>query len=181
LAGFHAAADAPGPLRTFEDDLAELRGYTRAVAQAAPALRARYTSLLEDLAGAASRIDLSPAVPSHGAFRTDQLLDDGDGLIMIDLDGFCRSSSGRDIGNFLAYQRWRALRQPDLAAFVRTSRDAFLQAYASVRALPHGREIDVFGAASLIKIAGRRFRNLSIREWPLVPALLEEATELLAH
>lgn len=180
LAGFHVAADAPGPVRTIEDDLAELGGCEGAVAHAAPELHAPYRSLVEEVRGAASGLSLAPTVPSHGAFRTDQLLEDDDGLIMIDLDGFCRSSAGRDIGNFLAYLRWRALRQPDLVGFVATSRDAFLLGYGSVRSLPSRREIDVFEAASLIKIAGRRFRNLSVREWPLVPELLDAAAELLA-
>jgi hypothetical protein len=34
-------------------------------------------------------------------------------------------------------------------------------------------------AISLLKIAGRRFRNLSVREWPRVPALVDAALELL--
>jgi len=36
-------------------------------------------------------------------------------------------------------------------------------------------------AISLLKIAGRRFRNLSVREWPKVPALVDAALELLPN
>jgi hypothetical protein len=39
----------------------------------------------------------------------------------------------------------------------------------------------VYEAASLLKIAGRRYRNLSVGEWPRVPLLLKFAGELLGR
>jgi len=39
--------------------------------------------------------------------------------------------------------------------------------------------VAAFQAASLLKIGGRRYRNLDVREWAQVPALMEAALELL--
>jgi hypothetical protein len=179
LAGFHAVADAPGPPRTLGDDLDELRAYGLSMAQAAPALSEEFVALIDRASMGTADGAGSLTVASHGAFRTDQLLDGSDGLVMIDLDGFCHSSAGRDIGNFLAYLRWRAMRQPEHDGFVEQARAAFVTGYDSVRAAPDPREMRVYEAASLLKIAGRRYRNLSVGEWPRVPLLLKFAGRLL--
>jgi hypothetical protein len=178
LAGFHAAAAAPGPTRTFVEDQEELRGYLPSIAQAAPEVHGRFVSLVQRAARGTESTS-SPPVASHGAFRTDQLLDGGTGLVMIDLDGFCYSSAARDIGNFLAYLGWRSIRHPEQEGFVEQAHPVFTGGYGSIRAAPDSEEIRLYQGMSLLKIAGRRFRNLGVDEWPLVPRLLESAARLL--
>jgi aminoglycoside phosphotransferase (APT) family kinase protein len=119
--------------------------------------------------------DEAEVVASHGAFRTDQFMLRGDTLVMIDLDGYCWAEPARDIGNLFAYLEWRSVRQPRLAPFVGRARRSFLEGYASVREVPDEYRIALFEAASMLKIAGRRYRSLSFREWPLVPRLVEAA------
>jgi aminoglycoside phosphotransferase (APT) family kinase protein len=177
LAGLHDC-DVIGPLRTMADDLDELREYVAPIAAVDPALADRYTSAVERLAAASAQSEPTP-VASHGAFRTDQFMIENGELVMIDLDGFCWANPARDLGNFMAYLRWKAIRKPHDAAFIERVGQLFLQGYRAA-----GQSIDQgwlarYTADSLLKVAGRRYRSLTAKEWHLVPRLLEAAEELL--
>jgi len=100
--------------------------------------------------------------------RTDQFILQGDRLAMIDLDSYCWANPARDLGNFLAYLCWKAIRQPEHAEFIERAGRAFLEGYLSVQGDIDERWLSVYQAASLLKIAGRRFRSLTYREWPLI-------------
>ena len=118
-------------------------------------------------------------VASHGAFRTDQYMIERGELVMIDLDGFCWANPARDLGNFMAYLRWKAIRKPNDAEFIAHVGQIFLDGYRAA-----GRDIDdrwlrLYTADSLLKIAGRRYRSLTAKEWHLVPRLVEEANAAL--
>ena len=67
----------------------------------------------------------------------------------------------------------------------RTGGRAFLEGYLSVQKDIDERWLSVYQAASLLKIAGRRFRSLTYLEWPLVIHLIQGAysaiTEDLAN
>jgi aminoglycoside phosphotransferase (APT) family kinase protein len=120
-----------------------------------------------------------PAVASHGSFRTDQLLIEGDEPLMIDLDELCWANPARDVANFLAYLRWKSIREPHHSSFIAAAIPSFLAGYGSVRMLPDERWTARYEAASMLKIAGRRIRNLDVSEWALVPQLLDEARAAL--
>ena len=178
-AAMHASGIQGGRLRTFADELEGLEEYTSMVAKINPKLEARFRQTMAELADMAHSLPEPPTVPAHGALRTDQFILQGDHLVMIDMDSFCRSNPARDLGNFLAYMCWKAIRQPEHAAFVEQAGQSFLGGY-----LDSGGEVDdlwlgLYQAASLLKIAGRRFRSLTFREWPLVPHLLDAAVATL--
>ncbi|GIV96818.1 MAG: hypothetical protein KatS3mg057_1475 [Herpetosiphonaceae bacterium] len=174
LAALHASEGVAGQRRTIEDDLRELREYIAPMAQAARDLAADYERAIAALERAAGKQDEPAPVASHGAFRTDQFMVEDGRLVMIDLDSFCWANPARDVGNVLAYLRWKALRQPQQADFIERAGRACIAGYAAVRRPPDERWMAICQAASLLKIAGRRFRSLSINEWPLVPHLLDE-------
>ncbi len=179
LAGLHGVEGIGGPPRTLADDLAELAEYIAPMEIVNGELAARYTAAIaaiRDLAG--THAELAP-VASHGAFRTDQFMIDGDGLVMIDLDGFCWASPARDIGNYLAYLAWKRIRQPQRAALIEQAGQLLRQGYAAVRELPDARWLAIYAAASMLKIAGRRFRSLTTKEWHLIPALLDAAGQAM--
>jgi hypothetical protein len=178
LAGLHSETGVAGPRRTLTDDIDELDGYRAPMEQADPELAGSYARALELLR---SRADGEPElVCSHGAFRTDQfMIQDGE-LVMIDLDSFCWANPARDVGNFLAYLQWKAMRQPHHAAFIEAGTRSFLDGYAAVRRAPDERWTRLYTAASLLKVAGRRFRSLTVKEWPRVPWLVEAAHAILA-
>jgi hypothetical protein len=180
LAALQAYVTIAAPPRTLADDLAELREYSAPMAQAQPAPAARYGALLGAVeARAAKQADEAAMVAAHGAFRTDQfMIQDGD-LVMIDLDGFCWADPARDVGNFLAYLRWKAIRRPEQAAFIDHAGRIFLAGYQAAGATLDPARLALYEAASLLKIAGRRFRSLTVKEWPVVPQLLDAARAVL--
>lgn len=179
LAALHGSAGAEGPRRTLPDDLAELREYQAPMAQVDPALAADYTALCETVAARTGAVAATPPVPSHGAFRPDQFMIEGERLVMIDLDSFCWAAPARDLGNFLAYLRWKAIRRPDQAAFLDQAAGIFLAGYGTAGPAVDAGEGALYQAAALLKIAGRRYRSLSVKEWPRVPDLLAAARTLL--
>lgn len=178
-AALHASQIPGGKLRTFEDELKGLGEYTSMMAKVHPKLEQRYRQTIAELADAARHLKEPAAVSSHGALRTDQFLIQGDHLVMIDMDSFCRSNPARDLGNFLAYMCWKAIRQPEHGAFVERAGQAFLDGYLDAGGEVEDIWLGLYQAASLLKIAGRRFRSLTFREWPLVPHLLDTAVEIL--
>lgn len=193
LAGLQRCALPGAPERSLAGDLDELAGYLPPLRQADPPLARRYQALLDGLARRVHAAPPPPPVAGHGAFRSDQFLLSGAAgaagtaaagrrmprLVMIDLDGACRAEPARDLGNFLAYLDWKAIRRPDLAAVVAEAETAVLAGYAAERSLPAPERLARCRATSLLKIAGRRYRSLSVGEWHLVPTLLDRAAALL--
>jgi hypothetical protein len=178
IAFLHGMTTVPGPRRLWAEDIAELDSYLPAIDRAAPEGAPKYAQVVARLRSAAS-LPEPASVASHGAFRTDQFLMDQGRLVMVDLDTFCWSNPSRDLGNFMAYLGWRAIRRPAEAQFVEQATERFLQGYEGVRALPDNRWIAACTAGSLLKIAGRRFRSLTVDEWRFVPHLVDRARRLI--
>ena len=178
LAALHECG-VPGEVRTLVDDLNDLHEYTAAMEKVKPKLAADFEAAIQAIKNKMEGLTEPDPVPSHGAMRTDQFLIQNGELVLIDLDGFCWANPARDIGNFLAYLCWKAIRQPEHGAFVETAGRAFLDAYLDARPNLDVRWLSLYQAASLLKIAGRRFRSLTFREWPLVIHLIDAANATL--
>jgi hypothetical protein len=176
LAGLHGA-QVEGPPRTLADDLAELREYVAPMAQPDPALAQRYEAAVARLSERLAD-EPSPRCATHGAFRTDQFMIEGDELVMIDLDGFCWAEPERDLGNFLAYLDWKAIRKPADADFIARAGQVFMEGYQGAGRTPDQGRLAIYRADSLLKVAGRRYRSLTTKEWHLVPRLIDAAEEL---
>jgi hypothetical protein len=180
LAGLHRGVTATGPRRTLQDDALELQDYRTLFGQLVPRLEHRFQEAVTAILAYAVASSEPPPVASHGALRTDQFLVDGDrGLVLMDLDGFCWANPARDIGNLLAYLDWRAIRRHEDAALIDGGRRAFLEGYATIAPIPPSSDLAAFRAASMLKIAGRRFQSLGFEEWELVPKLLDLASDTL--
>ena len=178
LSALHARSQPPGSHRSLVDDIDDLAQYLAPAGRVAPST----AELLAD-AMARVRIHSEPGdtpVPSHGAFRLDQVHITSGEARLIDLDSYCWAERARDLGNVFAYLRWRAIRHPGLASELGTVRAAFVSGYANAMDLPDGRRVRAFEAVSLLKIAGRRYRALDVAEWPQVPNLIEAAVGLLS-
>ena len=168
LGEFHNDATAPGETKTVYDDLQDLQEYTVIIAKVRPDLAVKYEEVIQLILTKVDHFKEPKPLAGHGAMRTDQFILQGDRLAMIDLDGYCRANPARDLGNFLAYLCWKAVRQPEHAEFIERAGRAFLEGYLTVQGDIDERWLSVYQAASLLKIAGRRFRSLTYREWPLV-------------
>jgi hypothetical protein len=175
LAGLHGSSGVAGPPRTMADDLDELREYIAPMRAVNPSLADRYAATIERIASVASQQDEPAPVASHGAFRTDQYMIEHGELVMIDLDGFCWANPARDLGNFMAYLRWKSIRKPHDADFIEHVGQVFLDGYREAGRTIDDRWLALYTADSLLKIAGRRYRSLTAKEWHLVPLLIDAA------
>jgi hypothetical protein len=175
VAGLHRGPPPEDSVQP-RDDVDELERQAVALRAADPALASRWTGIMERL----EAMDSSPVslVPSHGALRTDQVVLSPQGPALLDLDSFCAARPARDLGNLLAYLRWRAMRRPADAAAAAIGRGALLEGYAEVASGPDPADLDRHEGLSLLKIAARRYRNLDVDEWPLIPDLVDAAASL---
>jgi hypothetical protein len=180
VGAMHRTLSASGPQRTLEEDARELQDYETLFSQLAPDLARRFHDAVAEIGSYAPTAGEPALVASHGALRTDQfLVDDDRGLVMMDLDGFCWAPSSRDVGNLLAYLDWRAIRRPEDSVLIDEARRAFLEGYGTVAPIPLESELAAFRAASMLKIAGRRFQSLAFEEWQFVPKLVDAAWDTL--
>jgi aminoglycoside phosphotransferase (APT) family kinase protein len=101
LAELHAGP-VPGLRATTPSDLLQ-KSAVRAelVGHLLPELRAPLDDLLALLA--ATRPPDRPPVTSHGNYHAGQLLQDDDGLVLIDLDRLCLSHPAYDLASFAAH------------------------------------------------------------------------------
>ena len=177
LAGLHGRSSPPGRRRSLTDDGGELRQYLLACERLAPETAALIDAGIQRI----SALDHSDAIgPSHGAFRLDQVHLGAAGPVLIDLDSYCWSDPARDVGNLLAYLRWREIRRPAVTTALAQVRQRFLAGYASASYVPldEGR-VRAFQSASLLKIAGRRYPRLKVEQWERVPYLIDAAFDVL--
>ena len=178
VARLHAGPPPPNTVVP-ADDVDELHRAAGALRAVDATLHERWRAVLDALA----RVEGTPpvAVASHGALRTDQILVTADGPALLDLDGFCAAPAARDLGNVVAYLRWRAMRRPEDAAVVTAGRDALLAGYEDEGGSVAAEALARFEALSLLKIAARRYRNLDVDEWPLAPELVDAAASLAGY
>ena len=168
LGVFHNNATAPSETKTIYDDLQDLHEYTVIIAKVRPDLAVKYEEVIQLILTKVDHLKEPKPMAGHGAMRTDQYILQRNRLAMIDLDSYCWANPARDLGNFLAYLCWKAIRQPEHAEFIERAGRTFLEGYLSVQGDIDELWLSVYQAASLLKIAGRRFRSLTYREWPLV-------------
>jgi hypothetical protein len=178
IAALHSYTAIEAPRRTFAANLAELDEYRPALRQANPALADRFEAVIATLNDGNNRLQELAPVVSHGALRTDQFMLEDNHLVLIDLDSVCWANPAQDLGNFLAYLTWKALRQPQHAAFIQYGQQKFLAGYRTLRALPDAGWLSFYQAASILKIVGRRYSGLTYQEWPLTEQLLEKAVRI---
>jgi len=175
LGALHNNSIAPNEIKTIHDDLKDLHEFPLIMAKVEPELATKYEEVIQQINTKVNHFKESKSVASHGAMRTDQFILQGDRLVMIDLDSYCWANPARDLGNFLAYLCWKAIRQPEHAQFIERAGRAFLEGYLSVQDDIDEKWLSVYQAASLLKIAGHRFRSLTYLEWPLVIHLIHAA------
>jgi hypothetical protein len=176
LARLHARSHPAGPRRTLAGDALALRQLLAVMERVSPPTAARFAEGVGRLASLPGSD--APAVPGHGALRLDQIHIGAGGPVFIDLDSSCRAEPARDLGNLLAYLRWREIRQPAAAGTLTAVRGAFLEGYAAeAGAAADPVRVGLHQAATSLKIAGRCLQKLAVEEWEQVPRLVEVALD----
>ena len=169
--GVDAAAHGPA------EEVSELAGYLPLARRLDPPTADLLDVLVDELAGTLP--GTGDVVLGHGSFRTGQVLAAPAGLTVLDLDGLYRGDPERDVGNAMAYLAWKAIRRPDIAPGVKRLRGALAEGYGARGLHLDQARLRWWQAASLVKIAGRRYRQLATHQWSLVPLLLHEARAVL--
>jgi len=178
LADFHALPGVSVPVRSAADQHRELAELLPGVRLLDPRLGDRWAAALSRLQQTAPPAPEDLAL-THGGFRAGQVLLDRTGLTLLDLDGVSRGDPARDLGTAAAHLTWQATKQPSQAETLQLAGAALLSGYQR-----QGRSLDPdrlrwWQAAALLQVAARRYRRLETADWPLVPALLDRAEDLI--
>lgn len=161
------------PTQRIADDVREVGVGLPAMQLAAPALAARVEELARRITMMGAGIPTAEG-PAHGALRTDQVVC-GEPPGLVDLDGACCSAAERDAANLTAYLWWRGVRHPGESADLEVLAAAMIDGYRRAGLVVDDWRLRVHRASSLLKIATRRYRGLTVGEWHLVPPLVDEA------
>lgn len=159
------------------EEVTELAGYLPLVRRVDPSVAGSLDRLVDELA--CTKPGTGNVVLGHGSFRAGQVLAAPAGLTLLDLDGLYRGDPARDVGNALAYLTWQAIRRPETGPGVKQLLGALVEGYFARGLHLDQARLRWWHAASLVKIAGRRYRQLATHQWPLVPLLLHEADATL--
>jgi aminoglycoside phosphotransferase (APT) family kinase protein len=171
-----AAGVVAGPRRGAADVLDDVRSRAAAlgdVEELGP-LASAVMNLLEQAAPQrASRIVLQ-----HGTFRTDQVIDLGDGPGVIDWDSFACGAPEHDAGTFLAWLSHAGTerKRPSAADEAAAAARAFMSDLEGL----DGDALAWYRAAALLKFARHAARGQTPRRLRRAEALLREARSLLS-
>ena len=101
LAALHRSEVRFGAVRTWEDELAEVRSVVDTIASAVPPVAAAAEPLLARLEALAGQHPADPIMTIHGTFRPGQALIYQGQIGFIDFDSFCQAEPSLDLSLFL--------------------------------------------------------------------------------
>ncbi len=113
LAGLHRSGVRFGDVRTWDDELAEVRGVVDTLASAVPPIAEAAAPLLAWLEARAAGVPADPVATAHGTFRPGQVLLHQGEIGFIDFDSFCQAEPALDLSLFLRRTKDIALSAPD--------------------------------------------------------------------
>ena len=100
LAELHRSEVRFGPVRTWEEELAEVRGIADKLARVMPPFAGATAPLLGWLEDCAANSPVDPLVATHGTFRPGQVLIHQGEIGFIDFDNFCQAEPALDLSLF---------------------------------------------------------------------------------
>ncbi len=100
LAELHRSEVRFGPVRTWEDELAEVRSVVDKLAGGIPTISDAAGPMLAWLESRATECPADPIMTTHGTFRPGQVLIYRDEIGFIDFDSFCQAEPALDLSLF---------------------------------------------------------------------------------
>jgi hypothetical protein len=178
------ACDLPlGRARTLEDELVRLRREIAMSRQFVPQFGDEAQAWLERIAALAEQSEPLGLRLGHGDFKYPQLLFDGAGCALVDLDTICEAEPALDLGKFLAHLRAEARRmqgrRSGSSALTGGLAHRFLRAYLDaagglVDEATLRQRTRLYEAIALLHMALRAQQNLKASRVEDTTALLEE-------
>jgi thiamine kinase-like enzyme len=149
LAAIHGSDISLGHTHTLEHDIRHLRGMLPEFAVAAPELYLSLRKLLGHVEDRAAAVEPGPYVPSHGDFKYNQFLWDGERFYLIDFEAFCQAEAAYDVGYFCGYLPSSSLTSWEEADSAENLRHRFLAAYVEAAGDLDGRRAVLHEATTL--------------------------------
>ncbi|WP_341645477.1 aminoglycoside phosphotransferase family protein [Thauera sp. SDU_THAU2] len=129
LALLHRQALRPARAWSIDDELAMLRRCLALAAQARPGLAARIESVARACERLANGLPTAMACGVHRDFYPDQVLVDGETIVLLDFDLHALGDPALDVGNFVAHLIEQSIRCHGDAGALAAHETAFIQAY----------------------------------------------------
>jgi len=123
------------------------------VAQQHPGWAERLNRLLAACDRLAWTVPASFAVTCgiHRDFYSDQVLVDGDDLVLLDVDLFCEGDPALDIGNFAAHIIEQSMREHGSPDALDDRRQALVEGYLALAGEQHREAVDAYTTLSLVR------------------------------
>ena len=131
----HGSGLSIGRPRTLDDRLADLENEVEITRLFSPEFADRAGGWLARVTEQARLIEALPFRLCHGDFKYAQLFFDGDAVGLVDMDNVCQAEPALDLGQFFAYLRTQARKNPRAESVSATLEhelcDRFLDEYAA--------------------------------------------------
>jgi hypothetical protein len=181
LGSLHGVPIAGLPERSLNEDIAELQSRLQESRAMSPTAAAYFGMELDRLSQAAAGDPGDDPCFCHGDFTPSQLLVDGEGVAIIDLDNVCLADPALDLGQFLAYLRvavYKASRAGGVAAsriadaLASAFLDGYLEAASPARRDRRRARAALHERASLIRMALHSWQQLKPARAALAVAVM---------
>jgi aminoglycoside phosphotransferase (APT) family kinase protein len=145
----HASSIGAGEAHSISVEIDRLRGRLEEFKMSSPKVYLMLRDLLKHITAKAKRTQAEPAVPSHGDYKYNQFLYDGEKFGLIDVEYFVQAEPSFDLGKYCGHlvpsmpEHWSDTAQAGEA------RRIFLDAYCKVRPEYRGTRFALYEALSL--------------------------------
>jgi aminoglycoside phosphotransferase (APT) family kinase protein len=149
IARIHTSGISVGRKHSVEHEISRLENRLEEFKLSSPRLYLMIRDLLKQIVAQARRIPAEAPVPSHGDYKYNQFLYDGERFGLIDVEYFVQAEPSFDLGKYCGHlvpsmpEHWSDTAQANVA------RRIFLDAYQSVRPDYKGRRFPIYEALSL--------------------------------
>jgi hypothetical protein len=145
----HASGIQVGEPHTAEVEIDRIYNRLEEFKLSAPRVYMLLRDLLKQISAREQRLPREAPVPSHGDYKYNQFLWDGQGYGMIDVEYFVQAEPSFDLGKYCGHLWPASPKDWSDTAQAREARKLFLDAYFAVRPGYDGRRFSIYEALSL--------------------------------
>ena len=145
----HASGITVGAPHTVDVEINRLLNRMDEFKMSSPKVYLALRDLLRQISAKAERIPPEQPVPSHGDFKYNQFLYDGNQFALIDVEYFVQAEPSFDLGKYCGHVAPSAPKDWSDTAQANLARKVFLDAYCEIRPEYQGRRLPIYEALSL--------------------------------
>ncbi len=149
IAHFHNSGITGGPSHSIESEMDKLRERLEQFKMSSPQLYLMVRDLLTQVAAKAGRVPSEELVPSHGDFKYNQFLFDGQRFGLLDVEYFTQAEPSFDLGKYCGHLAPSSPKDWSDTARANEGRRSFLDAYRSARPEYRGGRFSLYESLSL--------------------------------